>query len=224
MSEQQILSELSVDNIRAHVQAHRRDDAVATRRHAQCGAHGRVQRRADQGRRGSGAHRDDPRAGQLPARGRADDPVARAEGTAGEHVRSQRRDTAGRPVRRTRLCRFGTFFRLRGQGRSRKDHALRAVLFARAVTRSSASPGIMGSTAQIMRNWGYPEKTALPLGSVKPAWGNPTPETIKTEMPAMPCIGISRSRRRHICSICSPRDRCACGCTPMSRTAGAICR
>src|ERR1044072_5197665 len=40
--------------------------------------------------------------------------------------------------------------------------------------------GIMGSTAQIMRNWGYPDNTALPLGSVKPAWGNPTPETIKT--------------------------------------------
>ena len=53
--------------------------------------------------------------------------------------------------------------------------------------------GIMGSTAQIMRNWGFPENTALPLGSVKPAWGNPTPETIKTEMPTMPCIGISRS-------------------------------
>jgi hypothetical protein len=52
--------------------------------------------------------------------------------------------------------------------------------------------GIMGSTAQIMRNWGFPENTALPLGSVKPAWGNPTPETIKTEMPVMPCIGISR--------------------------------
>jgi hypothetical protein len=52
--------------------------------------------------------------------------------------------------------------------------------------------GIMGSTAQIMRNWGYPENEALPLGSVKPAWGNPTPETIKTEMPVMPCIGISR--------------------------------
>src|SRR5438067_519174 len=52
--------------------------------------------------------------------------------------------------------------------------------------------GIKGSSAQIMRNWGYPENTALPLGSVKPAWGNPTPETIKTEMPVMPCIGISR--------------------------------
>ena len=52
---------------------------------------------------------------------------------------------------------------------------------------------LMGSTAQVMRNWGHPENAALPLGSVKPAWGNPTPETIKTEMPAIPCVGISRT-------------------------------
>src|SRR5215467_16267405 len=51
---------------------------------------------------------------------------------------------------------------------------------------------LMGSTAQIMRNWGHPENASLPLGSVKPIWGNPTPETIKTEMPVIPCIGISR--------------------------------
>ena len=50
----------------------------------------------------------------------------------------------------------------------------------------------MGSTAQIMRNWGHPENESLPLGSVKPAWGNPTPVTIKAEMPTIPCIGISR--------------------------------
>src|SRR5215470_11526721 len=51
---------------------------------------------------------------------------------------------------------------------------------------------LMGSTAQIMRNWGHPENASLPLGSVKPAWGNPTPETIKTEMASIPSIGISR--------------------------------
>ena len=39
---------------------------------------------------------------------------------------------------------------------------------------------------------GPPENKSLPLGSVKPAWGNPTPETTKTEMPTIPCIGISR--------------------------------
>jgi hypothetical protein len=51
---------------------------------------------------------------------------------------------------------------------------------------------LMGSTAQIMRNWGHPENASLPLGSVKPAWGNPTTETARTEMPTIPCIGISR--------------------------------
>ncbi|MBO0740995.1 MAG: M28 family peptidase, partial [Hyphomicrobiaceae bacterium] len=39
---------------------------------------------------------------------------------------------------------------------------------------------------------GSRENTSLPLGSVRPAWGNPTPATIKTEMPVIPCIGISR--------------------------------
>ena len=50
----------------------------------------------------------------------------------------------------------------------------------------------MGSTAQIMRNWGHPENESLLLGSVKPAWGNPIPVTIKAEMPTIPCIGIYR--------------------------------
>jgi hypothetical protein len=51
---------------------------------------------------------------------------------------------------------------------------------------------LMGSSAQIMRNWGHAENASLPLGSVKPAWGNPTPQTINTEMATIPCIGISR--------------------------------
>jgi hypothetical protein len=53
--------------------------------------------------------------------------------------------------------------------------------------------GLKGSSAQIMRNWGHDDNESMPLGSVKPAWGNPTPETIKTEMPTIPCIGISRT-------------------------------
>ncbi len=61
--------------------------------------------------------------------------------------------------------------------------------------------GIMGSTAQIMRNWGHADNVALPLGSVKPAWGNPTPETILTEMPTMPCIGISRAAGGHLLEL-----------------------
>ena len=51
----------------------------------------------------------------------------------------------------------------------------------------------MGSTGCIMMNWGHPENTAVPFGSVKPVWGNPTPENYKTEMPTLPCIGIART-------------------------------
>ena len=39
---------------------------------------------------------------------------------------------------------------------------------------------IMGATGCVMMNWGHPENTAVPFGSVKPVWGNPTPETYKT--------------------------------------------
>ncbi len=53
--------------------------------------------------------------------------------------------------------------------------------------------GLQGSTGCIMMNWGHPENTAVPFGSVKPAWGNPTPETMRSEMPTLPCIGIART-------------------------------
>ncbi len=49
-----------------------------------------------------------------------------------------------------------------------------------------------GSIAQIMMNWGGPDNEAVPFGSMKSAWGNPTPETLATEMPDLPCVGISR--------------------------------
>src|SRR5690349_11754238 len=52
---------------------------------------------------------------------------------------------------------------------------------------------LMGATGCVMMNWGPPENTAVPFGSVKPVWGNPTPETFSTEMPTLPCVGIARS-------------------------------
>jgi Peptidase family M28 len=52
---------------------------------------------------------------------------------------------------------------------------------------------IMGATGCVMMNWGHPENTAVPFGSVKPAWGNPTPETYRTEMATLPCVGIART-------------------------------
>jgi hypothetical protein len=53
--------------------------------------------------------------------------------------------------------------------------------------------GMLGSIGCVMMNWGHPENTAVPFGSVKPVWGNPTPETFKTEMATLPCIGIART-------------------------------
>jgi hypothetical protein len=50
----------------------------------------------------------------------------------------------------------------------------------------------LGAVGAIMMNWGHPENTAVPFGSVKPMWGNPTPDTIDKEMATIPCIGVPR--------------------------------
>jgi hypothetical protein len=52
---------------------------------------------------------------------------------------------------------------------------------------------MLGATGCVMMNWGHPENTAVPFGSVKPVWGNPTHETIKSEMATLPCVGIART-------------------------------
>ena len=62
--------------------------------------------------------------------------------------------------------------------------------------------GLMGSSAQIMMNWGHPESDVVPFGSVKPAWGNPTPDTARTEMPTLPCIGIPRTDGLVLKTLC----------------------
>lgn len=49
-----------------------------------------------------------------------------------------------------------------------------------------------GAIGAVMMNWGGPDNAAVPFGSVKPVWGNPTPENYRTEMAALPCIGIAR--------------------------------
>ncbi|MBN9052180.1 MAG: hypothetical protein J0H80_00040, partial [Rhizobiales bacterium] len=53
--------------------------------------------------------------------------------------------------------------------------------------------GMKGAIGAVMMNWGHPENEAVPFGSVKPVWGNPTPDNVKTEMPTIPCIGIART-------------------------------
>jgi hypothetical protein len=59
-----------------------------------------------------------------------------------------------------------------------------------------------GSTAQIMMNWGDETNEAVPFGSMKSAWGNPTPETLQTEMPDIPCVGIARTEGLRLKSLC----------------------
>jgi hypothetical protein len=56
--------------------------------------------------------------------------------------------------------------------------------------RIAANQGAIGA---VMMNWGHPENQAVPFGSVKPMWGNPTPENANTEMPTIPCIGVARA-------------------------------
>lgn len=53
--------------------------------------------------------------------------------------------------------------------------------------------GLKGAIGAVMMNWGGPDNAAVPFGSVKPAWGNPTPDNVRTEMPTIPCIGIART-------------------------------
>lgn len=51
---------------------------------------------------------------------------------------------------------------------------------------------LRGCAAAVMVNWGASDSTALPFGSVKSAWGTPTEQTFRTEMPTLPCVGVSR--------------------------------
>lgn len=59
-----------------------------------------------------------------------------------------------------------------------------------------------GSIAQIMMNWGTDENTAVPFGSMKSAWGNPTPETLETELPDLACVGIARTEGLRLKEAC----------------------
>jgi hypothetical protein len=65
--------------------------------------------------------------------------------------------------------------------------------------------GQVGAIGAVMMNWGPPDNAAVPFGSVKPVWGNPTPDNFKTEMPTLPCIGIARTVGLRL------KDMCAAG-------------
>lgn len=59
-----------------------------------------------------------------------------------------------------------------------------------------------GSVAQIMMNWGDETNKAVPFGSMKSAWGNPTPDTLETEIPDIPCVGIARTEGLRLKELC----------------------
>ncbi len=84
-----------------------------------------------------------------------------------------------------------------------------------------------GSIAQIMMNWGDETNTAVPFGSMKSAWGNPTPETLASEMPDLPCVGIARTEglRLKDASLAGPvrvwlRAKAENGWQPLTMTTG----
>jgi hypothetical protein len=192
MSEQEILAELSVDNIRAHVR--HIVETMPSRLAGTPTAARMAQYSADQIARAGLAARVEtipglvsfPREAELMVL--APERRALPANTFGHSLETLPEGLSGELV----YVGSGHFADYDG-----KDVAGRITL-----SELSYSPGrhekqriaaLKGSTAQIMRNWGHPENIALPLGSVKPAWGNPTPETIGNEMPTIPCIGISRA-------------------------------
>ena len=63
--------------------------------------------------------------------------------------------------------------------------------------------GLKGAIGAVMMNWGPPDNEAVPFGSVKPVWGNPTPENYKTEMPTLPCVGIARVAGLKLKEMCA---------------------
>ena len=63
--------------------------------------------------------------------------------------------------------------------------------------------GERGAIGAVMMNWGGAENAAVPFGSVKPVWGNPTPENVKTEMATIPCIGIARVAGLKLKQMCA---------------------
>lgn len=63
----------------------------------------------------------------------------------------------------------------------------------------------LGAVGCVMMNWGADDNRLLPFGSVKPAWGNPTPATLKDEMATLPCVGICRADGLALKALCQER-------------------
>jgi len=80
---------------------------------------------------------------------------------------------------------------------------------------------LLGAVGAVMLNWGYDDSALLPYGSVKPCWGNPTRLTAATEMPTIPCLGVSRAdglALRELCARGTVRVRLRAECSDEWRT------
>jgi len=89
--------------------------------------------------------------------------------------------------------------------------------------------GLLGAGGCVMMNWGAPDNTAVPFGSVKPVWGNPTPDNYRDEMPVLPCIGIARTEGLRLRELAKKgpvrvrfRTRVENGWRPIQITVGEI--
>jgi hypothetical protein len=90
------------------------------------------------------------------------------------------------------------------QGRDvRGKIILTELSYAPARHKKQRIAGQLGAIGAVMMNWGPPDNTAVPFGSVKPVWGNPTPENYKIEMPTLPCIGIARTAGLKLKEMCA---------------------
>ncbi|HEY3108749.1 MAG TPA: M28 family peptidase, partial [Chloroflexota bacterium] len=86
-----------------------------------------------------------------------------------------------------------------------------------------------GSIAQVMMNWGDESNQAVPFGSIKSAWGNPTPEALASEMPDLPCVGIARTEGLRLKQRCLEgpvriwlRARASNGWHPLTMTSAEL--
>src|SRR3979490_1145261 len=109
------------------------------------------------------------------------DPLGHSLKTTDEGIRAEIIDVGG-----------GAFSDYAGKD-ARGKIILTELSYSPAGPEKQRTAGMKGAIGAVMMNWGEPENEAVPFGSVKPVWGNPTPENARTEMPTIPCIGIART-------------------------------
>src|SRR5439155_921655 len=77
--------------------------------------------------------------------------------------------------------------------RAHVEHICTSIPSRLAGSEKQRIAGILGAAGCVMMNWGHDTNASVPWGSVKPVWGNPTPDNYGTEMPVLPCVGIART-------------------------------